>query len=67
MLHKIEFDLPNTYKFHKKSKICRVIFIENAVTQVVLVRVDCSKKSGVVDAVISLDSLKLAGKEDRKE
>ena len=26
MLHKIEFDLPNTYKFHKKSMLWVVIF-----------------------------------------
>ena len=42
LLHKISFDLPSTYKFHKKSKrkISLTNFIENAITEVVLVRVD---------------------------
>ncbi|TNV76546.1 hypothetical protein FGO68_gene7638 [Halteria grandinella] len=35
LMHKIEFDLPNTYKFHKKK---------SATTEVVLVKIDVSKR-----------------------
>ena len=48
LMHKIEFDLPSTYKFHKKSKnywAFLIIFeIESAMTEVVLVKVDKSKE-----------------------
>ena len=35
LMHKIEFDLPASYKFHKKR---------NATTEVVLVKIDKTKK-----------------------